>query len=296
MYKSKIKLTQKYIDSLGLDIKLEDIKEENQYIKRVSVDPSGMSPPEFIEDKTGHYCIGTISTLDVDSDGDVVIPDGIDLTRFKKNPTVLFNHSLANPVAYSEELIVYPDLIRSKTKFGTTEEAQRVYQLVKDKVIRCHSIGFITKEYLVRGEKAFNDVLNVLVNTYPERFANKVNEVMRIITKALLVEYSIVVIPANEEAVINEVKNLKTTEEVKEVVETTEEVAEEIKEVKEEVPKNVDKVEEKEEKKIEETKVEENKPIEIKIVKRNNPIVKKSTVESRKKEQMKELYIALWGV
>ena len=262
------------MEKLGLAIDVDQIEEK--CVKRIKLDE------EIQEDEEG-YTVGTISSISVDSDGDVVLPTAIDFSRYKMNPVVLLNHNLNQPIGYAEKISVHDDKIVAKTKYGNTPEAQKVYQLIKDKVLRTHSIGFITLEQVKRTDPHFKTITDKLQKEYPNKFTDdKVKTLDRIVTKALLIEYSIVTIPANEEAVMTEVKSVKNNEEL---------------EVKEEP-----KVEVKEEPKVEELEVKEVKEvkeepkIEIKVVKRGSKVKKVSTLKEREAKKLKDLYLKLWGV
>lgn len=201
-----IKLTDKYMAKLGLPAELlAGIPEENRCVKRMSVDASdGL---KFSDDEEDQYVRGIISTVDPDADGDVVVPGGLMWERYVKNPVVLFNHDLNSPVGLCDEVITEAEgHVRARTRFGTTAESQKVYQLMKDKVLRTFSIGFVPMETVERGKKGFENALRLVQEQYPGRIdAQKVG---RIVQKALVVEYSVVTIPANEHAVVTEMKGL----------------------------------------------------------------------------------------
>ena len=44
------------------------------------------------DDPENKWVIARVSTTDVDSQGDVLIPGGVDLTEFKRNPVIFFGH------------------------------------------------------------------------------------------------------------------------------------------------------------------------------------------------------------
>jgi HK97 family phage prohead protease len=326
--KSKIKVTNKLLDSLDMGITKEELP-ENACVKRIHYESD---IDEVRPHDDNYFAVGTITTIDVDSDGDVVLPKAIDMSRYEKNPVVLFNHNLANPIGYAEQIHVNEDKIIAKTRFGTTPEAQKVHQLVKDKVLRTHSIGFITRNYKVRGEQGFDELLKSIVSTYPERFDEiKSKKVDRIITDALLVEYSIVTVPANQEAVINEIKKAKEEVERKQVTEeklleepvlgeeeeqellameileeaetkgtedeTKEIEVKEAEQVHEQVSgdEKVEVIEETETKDFETNKVSQPKP-QIKMVKRASKCKLVKTKEQIEADKRKQLYLKLWGV
>lgn len=290
MAKNKIKINKKYLRKLGLDISVDELPDD-ACIKRINY---SSDPEELVLDADG-YTIGVITTIDVDADGDVVIPAGIDLGRYRKNPVVLFNHSLAEPVGYSESLKVFDDKVISKTRYGSTPEAQRIHQLIKDKVLRTHSIGFITLEALFRGQASFQKKLNELKAKYPQKFTEEsAKRVDRIVTKSLMVEYSIISIPSNEDAVMLEIKAAKHGKVEEKVTEQPESSEEELKaEVDEfaavpEVRREPDAEAEPEKKEI--------SRVEIKVLKRATRINKITTVKELEAKRLQKAYLKLWGV
>jgi 2'-5' RNA ligase len=210
--KKTIKVTRKYLSKLGFDLQAAEL--EGACIKRMhyNSDIDEVRP----HDQDG-YSVGKIMTIDVDGDGDVMIPTGIDISRYEKNPVVLFNHNQEDPIGYAEKILVTAEDITAKTRYGTTKQAQKIHQLVVDKVLRTHSIGFIPTQVLMRGTPGFQQAVGKLRSAYPAKFTQeKIDRIRRIILKAILVEYSIVTIPANEDAVMSEVKALSIAQEPQE--------------------------------------------------------------------------------
>jgi uncharacterized protein len=70
-----------------------------------------------------------ISTGDQARDGHVLVPEGCDLTGFRKNPIILWQHDADKPVARAEEVTVGGNKIAAKIRFpppGVSETADRV--------------------------------------------------------------------------------------------------------------------------------------------------------------------------
>lgn len=205
--KTIIKLTEKYCAKLGVPAEiLAELPEDQRCVKRMCVDSQASMDfsPETDEER---WVKGIISTVDPDADGDVIPPDALSWERYQANPVVLFNHDLNSPIGFSDEVTVDAGgQVRARTRFGSTPEAQKVYQLMKDKVLRTFSVGFIPMEFKMRGQPGFQKALDDAMMRYPGRIdASKVG---RILQKALVVEYSVVTIPANEHAVVTEMKSL----------------------------------------------------------------------------------------
>lgn len=284
--KKRIKVTAKLLESLGVDVEDLQLGQDSE-IKRFDFD-GGIEPD--LEADGDNYSVGTITYIGVDADGDVLLPQGIDTRRYEKNPVVLFQHNLNMPIGYAEKLIVNEDGIVAKTKYGSTAEAVKVHQLLKDKVLRTHSVGFITLEALHKGGSGFDSALSSLKARFPAVFPEeKSQKVARIITKALLVEYSVVTIPANEDAVITEVKAVKGEEkETKAAAPGLQSPVETTGEATGEAPKK------KEDKSL--PPAPEDGKIEIKILKRASNIRKVATADQVKCRKAQDLYLKLWGI
>ena len=127
-----------------------------------------------------------ISVEVADRYGDIVRADGMDKSHYEKNPVVLYGHdSSALPVGKSlwQKKTVLPNgqkAIIAKTKFADTPEGDTVYRLWKDGFLNAASIGFLPKTY--------------------EPMLNGQKFVGYDIKEWELLEYSIVPIPANQEA------------------------------------------------------------------------------------------------
>lgn len=91
-----------------------------------------------------------VSTPTVDRSGDVVEVGGIDLTAYRKNPVVLYQHDHDEPVARCVEIGLKEAALEAVVQFppeGTSAKADEVYGLIKAGVINAASIGFLPKEY-----------------------------------------------------------------------------------------------------------------------------------------------------
>lgn len=115
------------------------------------------------------------STSAVDRQGDSIDQAGWELDNFLKNPVILFAHNYSElPIAKAVEVVNAGSALIIKIQFASEEanpKAQQVRRLVDEGILNTTSVGFIQKE----------------------RNGN-------IITKAELLEVSIVPVPANQEA------------------------------------------------------------------------------------------------
>lgn len=137
--------------------------------------------------------IAKISTTDVDRDGDVMMPSGIDLTHFRENPVVLFGHDSSRmPVGKAMRISTEPNSVIAEVKFAERppehpDAAEWVpdtmLSMFKQNILRAFSVGFIIPEG-------------------GARLANKKDQtrfpgVKRVINKWQLLEFSVVPIPSN---------------------------------------------------------------------------------------------------
>lgn len=84
-----------------------------------------------------------------DRHGDVVDIAGIDLTEYRRNPVVLWQHDHDEPIARCVEVGISGTTLQAVVQFppeGTSEDADEAYRLVKAGIVSAVSIGFIPKE------------------------------------------------------------------------------------------------------------------------------------------------------
>lgn len=185
---------------------------------------------QFVSDKIDllpdeeRVCTALISNTEVDSDGDILYSPGVDLTRFYKNPVVVFNHQYSIPnIGKVLDIRVVDGGIIAKMRFATTQFANEIWELIKGGFLRTCSIGFIPLEVLMAGTAKFNQFAK-------EKNLN-IEGCKRIVTRFMLIENSIVPLPANQDALILAVasKSLTLEDSLKkqlgiEVIEVKEEV------------------------------------------------------------------------
>jgi HK97 family phage prohead protease len=175
---------------------------------------------ELSDEDTGTFEV-IITTEDTDRMGEVIKLDGWDLTNYMKNPVVLWGHDhYKMPIGICTGIERTATGLLARGKFAPGEEGQQVRALYDLGVIRATSVGFIEKD----------------------RTGN-------LITKAELIEFSFVSVPANPMALSTLIKsNISVNEMVTKgfmKVETKDdepEEAEKDEEEKEEVPADDEKV------------------------------------------------------
>lgn len=127
-----------------------------------------------------------VSTSDIDRVGDLVVIDGIDTNEYEKNPIVLYNHAgtpIGTSKIFKRENTLYGDVVFD----GITEQSKIVKNLVDKGTLRTASIGIEVLESYTRG---------LTDKEKKESTRNYFSEV-RVIKKGILIEWSIVDMPAN---------------------------------------------------------------------------------------------------
>lgn len=131
-----------------------------------------------------------ITSLVADRDGDVVVPSGAITENFEKNPVVLLNHEHRGlPVGRANKLERRKKSIVAEWEFARADEnplAEYTYKLWAGGFLNATSIGFLPLE-IVTAEEAGGKIEGVKFSglAFP---------------KWELLEFSIVTVPANQEA------------------------------------------------------------------------------------------------
>ena len=139
--------------------------------------------------------VATITTDEVDRDGDRVDPSGIDLTNFKDNPVILFNHDRWElPIGKAQWIKRFSNdgtrgLVAKGVISDKTDKAVDVFNLMQEGILSKVSIGF--------GVKQMREPTEDEVKSSPQ--------LRRVITKSELFEFSVVGLPANTGASIDAV-------------------------------------------------------------------------------------------
>jgi HK97 family phage prohead protease len=120
------------------------------------------------EDDTGRFKM-VITTSDLDRYQEVISMDGWELEHYLKNPVVLWGHDhFTLPVGVTERLYKEDGKLIAEGRFAPHAHAQEIRKLYEAGIVRASSVGFLEKE----------------------RQGN-------LITKAELIEWSFVSVPAN---------------------------------------------------------------------------------------------------
>lgn len=119
------------------------------------------------DSETGTFEV-VITTENLDRYQEVIKLDGWDLTHYRNNPVVLWGHDHSRLIGMATSIDIVDGKMIAKGKFAPTEEGQEKRKLYEMGFLKATSVGFIEKE----------------------REGN-------LITKAELLEFSFVSVPAN---------------------------------------------------------------------------------------------------
>ncbi len=171
--------------------------------------------------------IATISTLALDRDQEVLLPEGADLRFYRDNPIVPYAHNYYDlPIGTSEWVKIdsrlAPTKLIAKTRYASAEanpKAQQVFLLIQEGILRAKSVGFIPISYKTPND----DDWVAAVTKWRQRREimlrrkSREGDPRRIYTKWILLEQSPVPVPSNPEALGLAVsKGILTMEEAKE--------------------------------------------------------------------------------
>lgn len=137
--------------------------------------------PDSVETVSPRVRRFTISTGAVDRDNDTINPKGWDIADYMKNPVVLWAHDYKSlPVGKATSVAMSDGKLVSECEFAEHPFAETVLRLIDGGFLRATSVGFRPKKYLFNEERGGID------------FAEQ-----------SLMEYSVVPVPANPEALID---------------------------------------------------------------------------------------------
>src|SRR6185312_2457789 len=125
------------------------------------------------------------STDQVDRAGEVIVQGGIDLTNYRSNPIVLWQHDPEQPIARAIDIGVVAGKLQALVQFpdaGVSAKAVEVYGLIKAGVVNATSVGFDPLE---------SEPMDPNRPRGPQRYS-----------KTGLMEFSFVSVPANPGASI----------------------------------------------------------------------------------------------
>ncbi len=142
------------------------------------------------QDSEGRTGSAIITSLVADRDGDIVLPSGVLLDAYMENPVVLLNHDHSGlPIGRTIDIKGGRKRLTATWEFAEKDQnpiAEYAYRLWKGKFLNATSIGFLPKE-VVRAEEVDGEYHGIEFSGLLYR-------------KWELLEFSVVTVPANQEA------------------------------------------------------------------------------------------------
>lgn len=188
--KQEIKLSKLQSQGIFADSK----QDKDSMVSRKSYNLSDIK----VEDGEERTFTAICATNDCDREGEVVLPQGLNVTEYSKNPVLVFAHDYSKYTIGKCTSLKIDDKMTCKFWMANTTAGNEAWELVKSGCLSSVSIGFIRENVLKRGTPAFNEAI--------KRYGiSQMENIKQITSKAELVEVSLVPIPANRNAIIQEI-------------------------------------------------------------------------------------------
>lgn len=102
----------------------------------------------------------------VDEVGDLMNFEDVDMSRFKKNPIIFFNHDRSLPIGKATETKITPEGLWIKAKISKSDNpiVSYVRDLVKEGILKTFSIGFDPKEQQINRSEGYNEITKWKLN------------------------------------------------------------------------------------------------------------------------------------
>lgn len=136
--------------------------------------------PEVRQSSDGKKTVFKISTSGKDRHETIIEAAGVDVSAFNRNPVVLFNHDYDRVIGRASNVQVRGDYLIAEVEFDEEDpDAANIGRKVKAGFLNGASIGFMIKEWTM----------------------DEADDTMRI-TACELVEFSVVAVPSNRDALV----------------------------------------------------------------------------------------------
>lgn len=202
--KSKIKLNDKFLGSLPSELQdgMEDILKECEVDEPI-LKRNPTSEKFTIEEDDERVAVNYASTRKVDRDKEVIVPDGVILSQFKKAPVLLWGHQWSEtPIGSDRQIASDGYGLLAKSAFADTNKGREIWKLVKGRHLRTSSIGFVPMQYVSNGSEKFGPLVDKLSKLWPDFTRQVADNVRGIVPKSLLLEHSLVGVPANIDSLV----------------------------------------------------------------------------------------------
>lgn len=152
------------------------------------------------EEKLGEATVyeANASTIDIDRDGEIVVPYGGEFDLFEKNPLLLGFHDRRSwPIGKVVALEVDEKTVGFKFVFADTDDGRKAEYMYKEGFMNSFSIGFAIKQYISSPWETEEVVLEYAKGKITIPVKKMKDELYGIISKWELREISAVTVPAN---------------------------------------------------------------------------------------------------
>lgn len=140
---------------------------------------------------------GLITTPMIDRDNEIVVPTGMNVDSYKANPVLLYGHRWGDPpIGSQKDLEISQKGITATQTYASTPFAQDIATLVREGHLKTFSIGFVPLERFYKGQDGFADAMESFMQEYGDTVPNAAKATI-LTTKSVLLENSVVNIPAN---------------------------------------------------------------------------------------------------
>jgi phage head maturation protease len=206
MAKKRVRVTDDFLGNLPEQL-AEGVSDA---LKESDVEPVLKRVPTVEPVHTGVAGAGSAtlyaSTRRLDRDNEVIVPEGVNLDQYNLAPVLLFAHQWsATPIGSMQNTHNDGYGIKGVANFASTEKAQDIFTLVKEGHLRTSSIGFIPTEVVDQSNPLFTKLLEFALMNWGEFTKEDARKVERFITRGIMLENSIVPVPANPDALIQAV-------------------------------------------------------------------------------------------
>jgi len=214
--KSRVKITDEFIGHLPAELgdSLADALKDAEcepVLKRVPT----IEPVQTGVDGAGSATLYA-STRRMDRDNEIVFPgplnisgtnlSGMSLEQYNLAPILLFAHQWSDlPIGSMRNTHSDGYGIKGVASFSNTSRAQDVWTLVKEGHLRTSSIGFIPTEIVDKSNPLFPKLLEFALQNWGEFTKKEAVKIERFITRGIMLENSIVPVPANPDALVQAV-------------------------------------------------------------------------------------------
>jgi len=203
-YKSFVEhLPEELAESVSKAVAESEVSIDDLQVKRM-----GQAIDMKMADGEERTFTGYASTRELDRDDEIVVPNGVDLSHYKMAPVILWGHNWSElPIGSGKEIASDGYGLMAKGQLAEYPFADSVWNLVQGGHLKTSSIGFVPMAYVVQGTKEFGALADKLDKNWAEFSFKTADKTKAIITKSLLLEWSLVSVPANIQSLIDDVSS-----------------------------------------------------------------------------------------